>query len=196
MLCSWCPKNIQYLLNECPTSSPLYYNTASTFTVNSTSTAECQYHSWLSPLAFSPCTLKPYNAKNLIPTCLVGCHSDRNWLVRARVILGNSIHGPDLKRVIGMRQEVGDRNSGGFETILPWCIVDPTSTGPALAGVTSSTFLADHIVRNVLTTTCVLRTAPFQVHWCLIDIWNQVEGSRWWAWRKKNTITPRNEVPC
>lgn len=122
----------------------------------------------------------------IIPTCLVGCHSDRHWLVRARVILRYSIHGPDLKRVIGMCEQVSDRDSGRLETILLWRVVDSTSTGPALAGVTSSTFLADHIVRNVLPATRVLRTAPFQVHRRLVDIWNQVEGSRWWTWGKKN----------
>lgn len=73
--------------------------------------------------------------------------------------------------------------------------MDSTSTGPALAGIACSTFLADHIVRNVLTATCVLRAAPLQVHRCLVDIRNQVEGSRWWAWgKKKQTVTPRTEI--
>lgn len=127
-----------------------------------------------------------YSKQELIPTCLVGCHCDRHGLVRARVILRHSIHCPDLKRVIGVCQEVSDGDSGRLESVLLWCVVDSTSTGPAFAGITSSTFLADHVVRNVLTATCVLRAAPFQVHRCLVDIRNQVEGSRWWAWGKKN----------
>lgn len=72
--------------------------------------------------------------------------------------------------------------------------MDPTSAGSALAGIPSSAFLAYHIVGNVLTATCVLRTAPFQVHWSLIDIWNQIEGSRWWAWRKKENILSHQEL--
>lgn len=105
-----------------------------------------------------------YNKGDLIPTCLVGCHSDGHRLVRAGVILGHSIHCPDFKCVIGVSQEVSDGNFGCLQAILLWRIVDPTSTGSALAEITSSTFLAHHIVGNILAATCVLGTAPFQVH--------------------------------
>lgn len=131
------------------------------------------------------CKFRPHDKANQIPTCLIGCHSDRHWLVLAWVILGYSIHCPDFKCVIGVSEEVSDGDFGRLQAILLWSVVNSTPTGSTLAGITSSTFLANHIVRNVLAATCVLRTAPFQVHWGLIDVWNQVEGSRWWTWRRK-----------
>lgn len=91
-------------------------------------------------------------------------------MVQAGVILGHSIHCPDFKCVIGMSQEVGDGDFGGLQAILLWGIVDSTSAGPALAGIAGSTFLAYHVVGDVLAATRVLRTAPFQVHRSLIDI--------------------------
>lgn len=91
-------------------------------------------------------------------------------MVRARVILGHAIHCPDFKCVIGMSQEVSDGDFRGLQPILLRGVVDPTSTGSALAGIASSTFLAHHIVGDVLAAARVLRTAPFQVHRCLIDI--------------------------
>ena len=103
-------------------------------------------------------------------TCLVGGHSDGHGLVWARVILGHTIHCPDFKCVVGMSQEVSDGDLGGLQAVLLWSVVDPTSTGSALAGVTCSTLLAHDIVGNVLAATRVLRTAPFQVHRSLIDI--------------------------
>lgn len=99
-----------------------------------------------------------------IPTCLVGGHSDGHRLVWARVILGYTIHCPDFKRVVGMSQEVSDGDLGGLQSVLLRGVVDPTSAGSALAGVTWSTFLAHDVVGNILAATRVLRTAPFQVH--------------------------------
>ena len=69
-----------------------------------------------------------------------------------------------------MSQEVSDGDLGGLQAVLLWSVVDPTSTGSALAGVTCSTLLAHDSVGNVLAATRVLRTAPFQVHRSLIDI--------------------------
>lgn len=131
---------------------------------------------------------------DLIPTCLVGCHGDGHWLIWARVILGHSIHCPDFKCVIGMSQQVSDGDFGGLQAVLLRGIVDPTSTGPALAGISSSTPLAHHIVGDVLAATCVLRTAPLQVHRSLVDIWNQIQGSRWRAWGKEKSVPSHQEL--
>lgn len=124
----------------------------------------------MSTQALSLYTFRSYNKEDPIPTCLVGGHSDRHRLVRARVILGHTIHCPDFKRVVGMSQEVSDGDLGGLQAVLLWGVVDPTSTRSTFARVTRSTLLAHDVVGNVLAATRVLRTAPFQVHGCLVDI--------------------------
>lgn len=165
-------------MNKYSSKSLLFYNTVHMFIIRSM----LFYFNCVTLISFTdintspfsiPCTFRSYKV-DLLPTCLVGCHGDRHWLIWARVILGHSVHRPDFKCVIGMSQEVSDGDFSGLQAILLWGVVDPTATGSALARITSSTFLAHHIVGNVLAAARVLRTAPFQVHWSLIDFWNQV----------------------
>lgn len=80
-----------------------------------------------------------------------------------------------------MCQEVCDGDFGGFQVVLLGAEVHTAAAGPAAAQVTGTTPLAYHIVGDVLPTTFVLGGSPLQVHRGLIDIGNQVLGSRWRA---------------
>lgn len=78
-----------------------------------------------------------------------------------------------------MCQEVSNGDFGGFQAILLGAEVHTAAAGPAAAEVAGTAPLAHHTVGDVFPTTFVLRGAPLQVHRCLIDIGNQVLGSRW-----------------
>lgn len=114
-----------------------------------------------------------------VPTCLVSGHSDRHGLFLAGVLLRHSVHRPDFKGVVGVCQEVGNGDFGGGEAVLLGAEVHTAAAGPAAAGVASTTPLADHIIGDVFPTAFVLGRAPLQVHRCLVDVGNQVLGSRW-----------------
>lgn len=116
-----------------------------------------------------------------VPTCLVSCHSDWHSLVLAGVVLGHSIHCPDLKGVVGVCQEVSDGNLRGFQPVLLGAEMYTTATGPAVAGLPCPAALAHHVVGDVVPSSLVLWGAPLQVHWRLVDVGNQVLGCRWRA---------------
>lgn len=79
-------------------------------------------------------------------------------------MLGHSIHGPDFEGVVGVCQEVGDGDLGGFEAVLLGAEVHPTATGAAAAELARPAPLAHHVVGDVLPAAFVLGGAPLQVH--------------------------------